>query len=113
MAKERIDKHIANIEEILDLKEIFKKKRILCFKYNYSLEEIVQNFGSYQAIIEFNKKCDYLYIINRKPRETNKRDILSDPPNIDDIDDDPEFYQTTSSCSCSVDDIESIHFGGF
>ncbi len=46
-AKQRIDKNIANIEEILDLKEVLKKKRIICYKYNYSLEEIVQNFGSF------------------------------------------------------------------
>lgn len=112
-SKERIDHNIANIEEILDIKEILKEKRIICYKYNYALEDIVQNFGSFPAIIEFNKRCDYIYIVNRKPRETEKRDILTEPVVIEDIDDDPEFYQTTSSCSTWVEDIESIHFGGF
>lgn len=40
-SKKRIDLTIANIEEILDLQDTLKRKRIMCYKYNYSLEDIV------------------------------------------------------------------------
>ena len=38
---------IENADQILEVKAYLKKNRINCFKYNYSLESIVQNFSSF------------------------------------------------------------------
>lgn len=78
-AKKRIDTETKNIEEILDIKEELTTRRIMGFKYNYSLQEVVQNFASFHMYIELNKEADYLYIYNRKPVERTKQVLESDP----------------------------------
>lgn len=40
-AKTRINKQIANINEIEDIKVHLKSNYIQCFKYNYALDSIV------------------------------------------------------------------------
>ena len=113
--KLRIDREIKNIEEILDINEKLKKHRIMCQKFNYALDEIVQDFSSYPSIIEILNDGERLQIVNRKPIETSPRDdgTIMDPVMVNHIDDDPEFLQKLSSCSCDIEDIHSIHLGGF
>ena len=43
----------------------------MAFKYNYSYDNLVQNFGSYHAFVEINKE-DFILITNRKPQEEYK-----------------------------------------
>ena len=94
-----------NINEIEDIKLHLKSNYIQCFKYNYALDSIVQNYSCYPAIIEISKKSTYIKIINRKPVETIKRDIFSEPIDVKSIYDDPEYELHTSSASCYVKDI--------
>ena len=53
--------------------------RIRCFKYNYALEEIVQNFSSFQGFIKLSQDGEYLNIINLKPNEKLKYVLEADP----------------------------------
>jgi hypothetical protein len=43
------------------------EKPIECIKYNYSLEDKVQNFTSYESTIELSKDHQELLIYNKKP----------------------------------------------
>ena len=43
-------------------KNFFKKNKIQCLKYNYSLDEIVQNFGNYNSTITIK---DQQILINK------------------------------------------------
>lgn len=51
-ASEEIDRKTYNIDEILEITEYLKSNKIECYKYNSCLDEIVQNFCSYDAIFE-------------------------------------------------------------
>ena len=57
--------------------EYLNKTKIDCFKYNYALEDTVQNFGSFQSYIEI--KGEELIITNLKP-VTKKQYILDPDP---------------------------------
>jgi hypothetical protein len=37
------------------------------FKFNFALEDTMQNFQSYHMILKFSKDADSLLIYNRKP----------------------------------------------
>ena len=56
------------------------KTKIECFKYNYSLEDTVQNFGSFQSYIEI--KGEELIITNRKPVSKKKYVLEPDPKKV-------------------------------
>ena len=105
--------------------------RIRCFKYNYALEEIVQNFSSFQGFIKLSQDGESLNIINLKPNEKLKY-VLEADPNIvklekkkfetedqdvpseyDEDDDQIELIEHLSSASCKVSEIKGFIYGGF
>jgi hypothetical protein len=65
--KAKIDADVANIENIYEIRELLKIKRIAGYKLNHALEEIVQNNTSFHMFIEFSEDCRFIKIINRKP----------------------------------------------
>ena len=95
----------------------------MCQKFNYALDEGVQNYKCYNAIIEFSKDLKYITITNRKPNENGtKYSTITDPREIEELKmremlrknetkllgnqkEDKDFIHKKSSASCYVDDI--------
>jgi hypothetical protein len=50
-AKERIDADANNLDTVEELIEKFKKERIKVYKYNYNIDERVQNFRQFEAYL--------------------------------------------------------------
>ena len=80
----RIDKSQEDVDEIDRIKEYLVNNRLAGFKYNYSLNEEVQNFTSYHMFIEFDESGEYINIINRIPVERIKYIKTADPEKIKD-----------------------------
>ena len=58
----------------------------MCQKYNYALDEGVQNYKCYQAIIQFSRDFKYITITNRKPNESGtKYAIVTDPKELESL----------------------------
>jgi len=49
------------------VKSFLTRSHIKCFKFNYSLDEAVQNFNNYEAYISLSEDHSQLIITNRKP----------------------------------------------
>jgi hypothetical protein len=58
-------------------------KDLKCFKYNYALDDVVQNFSNYDATIRLSDDYERLIITNLKP---NPKDVFTKQ-------DDPEEVQ--------------------
>jgi len=54
---------------MLHATNFLQKNKIPCFKYNYSLDEEVQNFCSFPSYIQVSEDGEELIIINKKPTE--------------------------------------------
>mmetsp|Transcript_32321 Transcript_32321/g.49478 ORF Transcript_32321/g.49478 Transcript_32321/m.49478 type:complete len:118 (+) Transcript_32321:120-473(+) len=67
--KKVIDAAREDVEEILTCEVYLHSHSIECFKYNYALEEIVQNFPCFQGYINLSEDSEYLSIIAKKPKE--------------------------------------------
>ena len=65
--KKPIDVAREDVEEILACQVYLHRNSIECIKYNYALEDIVQNFGSFKAFINLSQDSRYLKITNLKP----------------------------------------------
>lgn len=81
-AKEIIDLSAKNIEEILEVKDILKNSSINAYKYNTSLDESVQNFCSYEALIELQQNGETINIYNKKPNEQMDYVLEVDPDEL-------------------------------
>lgn len=55
------------------------KTKIECIKYNYSLENEVQNFKTFEATIQLSPDREILYIVNSKPIPDDIHVLESDP----------------------------------
>ena len=67
ISKERIDKQIKDCEEILDCKSFLWENKVMCVKYNYTLDSEAQNVFSFDAILSLSKDGKSLAIRNKKP----------------------------------------------
>lgn len=65
--RKRIDRHDKESLEFVALKAKLSQRRMAGFKFNYQLEECLQNFTSYHMYLEFSKDAEYMLILNRKP----------------------------------------------
>lgn len=75
-SKEIIDKRIENIEEILDVKQDLKNRRVNGFKFNYSLQEVAQNCICFAMFISIDETYQYVTITNRKPVDLANQDAF-------------------------------------
>ena len=66
-AKSKSNDKYKNYAEIKNLKQIYSQKYLKVVKYNYSLDESVQNFSSFESYIRIQD--DELEIFNKKPLE--------------------------------------------
>ena len=66
-AKQRIDEYIENHSETYQLRYTLMDHLIPGYKYNYQLEEWMQNFTSYHMYLEFTDQAETMMIYNRKP----------------------------------------------
>ena len=73
-------------------------------KFNSLTSHYLQNFSSYQAIVEFSDDAQTLNIINLKPKEG----ILS----TDLIKNEQYFKYVHSTASCKLSEVEGFHYGG-
>lgn len=55
------------------------------FKFNYSLQEVVQNFRSFHMFVEFDRTVKWLTIHNRKPVDHTEHVLEADPETINQI----------------------------
>ena len=65
--KNIVDKRNSDPNYLTKVQQYLKDNKIKCIKFNHSLDEIVQNFSSYEATIELSKNFEYLTITNKKP----------------------------------------------
>ena len=100
-------------------------------KYNYALEDDVQNFTCFEAYIQIQEEGKYLQIVNRKPVENTEYILEADQSIVkavkdakqvelkqldenkkkytnEQMDEDPEFNPTTASASTYIRDIIQI-----
>ena len=120
LAKQRIDKIKDNIEEFQEIKEYLLSNEINAFKYNTSLDESVQNFCSYEAIIEVTNDGKSLNIYNKKPIDRTEYTLEADPEKLkiqkeafkQSSKGQIQYVISKSSTSCDVSDIRGIMFGG-
>ena len=57
----------------------FKTNKVNCFKYNYALEEIVQNFSIIESTIQLSQDGQSIALITRKPLDFQSLDTVIDP----------------------------------
>ena len=81
-AKAIIDEQATNFEEYIDIRSYLSKNKIDAFKYNYALDSVVQNFGTFECFIELSKDYKYIKITNRKPNEQIKYILEADPEKL-------------------------------
>jgi len=53
-SKKRIAKEYENVDEIYLIEQKFKDNKIKLIKYNYSLDEIVQNMSAYEGYMQLS-----------------------------------------------------------
>jgi len=76
------EKQDENLDEYADLVDRLKYDKAKCYKYNQSIDQSVQNFASYEAILELSKDGTRLNITNKKPIENPKYVLESDPAQV-------------------------------
>ena len=82
-AKAKIDRQRGNIEEINDIKVDLKKRRIKGFKFNHSLEDLIQSYTNYTMYLSFSSDLTTMYVTNRKPIDRTTYVLESDPREVD------------------------------
>lgn len=107
-----------------DIKSYFEDKPVECQKFNFALEEEVQNWCSFRSIMHI--KDDEIQILNRKPRLIEDKvykkmqgDIFKNKNTGNDIGfmsgnglkDDDHFKIVKSSASCKIDDVIGFIYG--
>lgn len=70
----RISKEQDNIDEVTKIKEMFSLNKIKLFKYNYSMDQTMQNMPSYEGFLQLSENGKYLSIFTFKPKQTDKED---------------------------------------
>ena len=49
-------KNVASeLEQVEDLKKVFKNNKVRIVKYNYAIDDLVQNFSCYDAFLQLSK----------------------------------------------------------
>jgi hypothetical protein len=69
-----------NFSKIKTLEKKLKVSRVDCVKYNYGLDEEVQNFKTFDSQVQISDDGLTLMLINRKP-VANKQYVLEADPN--------------------------------
>ena len=85
MARMRIDERNSTLQCLENAKKRFKTGDVKCTKYNYSLEEIVQNFSTYEGFIQLSEDSKKLIITCKKPIDNQKYVLEADPNTIEEI----------------------------
>ena len=67
------------LEQIEDLKKIFKKNKVIIKKYNYAIDDMVQNFSCFDAFLQLSEDEQHLIITNKKPVDNQEYILESDP----------------------------------
>ena len=80
--KERFHKQAEDAYEIDKIKEYLANNQIECDKYNYALDEGIQNYKCYNGYIQLSKDFKYINIVNRKPNDTVKYILEADPDQL-------------------------------
>ena len=73
-----ISKERVNIRCFTQAKKRFLNKKISATKYNYALDQNVQNFGCYECYIQLQKNDDVI-IMNKRIIENPKYVLEQDP----------------------------------
>ena len=74
-----IDYHRNNLETFIQAKTRLINENISCFKYNYSLEDEVQDFQEFPASLKLSKDGSQLLIYVKKPKIQNQYILEADP----------------------------------
>lgn len=68
-----------NFEEIQESRQYLSSFDVPCVKYNYSLDQEVQNFSCFEALIRLTPEFKTLEIFNMKQIPNHKYVLESDP----------------------------------
>ena len=91
-----LTRHQNELGELENFINHLKTQKINCLKYNYSLDDRVQNFPSFQAFLQLSEDENFINIINYKPLDSEI----------------PGFYECKSSSSFNLKNLNSFTFGG-
>lgn len=97
-AKERIDKEHKNIDEIANIRAEYQMNKIEMVKYNYMMDDAVQNFACNDGYLQLTDGGRYLQIM------TNKAHQHVDTKKI-------EYKMSQSSGSCYLSEIKGFIYG--
>ena len=78
----RIDRQHSNTKEIDSITQHLVDYDLKCVKYNYALDDIVQNSSSYEATIRLSDDFESLIITNHKPRPNDVFVKEKDPEQV-------------------------------
>ncbi len=112
---------------IRNIKRRFRRTNIPCVKYNYGLDETVQNFSNFHAYFHLSDDESEVLIFNKKPKENPEYILEADPYEVkkkkDNLIDergrkeryynDPEqFTVKQSNASFKISDVQGVIYGG-
>ena len=81
----------ANVNEFSDVKNFMMTSQIQCFKYNSSLDKLVQKVNCYDAFISLSADGKELVVTKRVPVSDAMKGADTEPDRYNDYDDEIEF----------------------
>ena len=98
-AKKRIDKELADVDEIANIKVEYSQNKIELVKYNYMMDHAVQNFACNEGYLQLKEGGRYLQIMTNKAHQhmENKKIV---------------YKWERSSGSCYLSEIKGFVYGG-
>ena len=69
----------SELEQVEDLKKVFKNNKVSIKKYNYSIDDTVQNFSCFDSFLQLSEDEQYLIITNKKPVNNPEYIYEADP----------------------------------
>lgn len=69
----------SELEQIDIQKWIFKNNKVSIKKYNYAIDDTVQNFSCFDGFLQLSEDEKYLIITNKKPVNNPEYIVEADP----------------------------------
>ena len=66
-------------QEIEHIKTHFKQQKVSVIKYNYAVDDSVQNSSCFEAFLQLSEDEEFLMITNKKPDEDPEYILEADP----------------------------------
>ena len=70
------------LEQVEDLKRVFKNNKVRIKKYNYAIDDTVQNFSSFDGFLQLSENEKNFIITNKKPVDNPEYILEADPETV-------------------------------